>query len=81
VDRAQFVGQGANLLTAFDVAAEQDVAGGIGVTKKSPLVGGQREAGNSEDCGCHSPKIAKMRELRKFAATSGVDSAPAHAQV
>ena len=46
-------GQRAQLLAELDVAPEDDVADGIGVAEKGPLVGGEGEPGWGVDGGLH----------------------------
>jgi hypothetical protein len=68
VDRAQIVGQRAQLGPVNDVAAEQDVAGRVGVAEESALVSGQRRTGQAEDRGRHASKIAGNGAAGKFMA-------------
>ncbi len=59
VDRAQLVGQRAQLRAVLDVAPEQDVAGRVGFAEESALVVGQRRTGQAEDRGRHGEKTRR----------------------
>ena len=49
VDRAQRIGQRAQLLAVFDVAAEDDVARRIGLAEKGALLRAEYQTGKAED--------------------------------
>jgi hypothetical protein len=72
VQRAQFVGQRPHLRAAGDVAAEQDVAGGIGIREEGPLVGGKGKSGKAEDRGSHNRGESQDYARSASAAAVGV---------
>src|SRR3546814_6951571 len=65
VNRLEIVGQGPQLAAAFDVAAEDDVSGRIGVAEEGALVVCQREARKAENRGYHRDFVAETPESRK----------------
>ncbi len=63
VQVTQRIGQLSQLFARFDIAAEQDVAGRIGVLEKGALVGGENGAGKAENGWKHRRSFPAIRCL------------------